>query len=68
MNAIAEPIELLEAECNAPAWHEAVDEEVDHALEGDDVLVIDTACSERVLDWTVERICACPSFCRAPQS
>jgi hypothetical protein len=62
MNAIAEPIELLEAECNAAAWHEPPCEETD------DALVIDTACSERVLEWTVERICACPSYCRAPQS
>jgi hypothetical protein len=49
MNAIAEPIELLEAECNAPAWVDR-DDDVDAA--------IDEACGERVLDWTVQRICA----------
>lgn len=62
MNAIAEPIELLEAECNAACWYDPA------AEEGDDADVIDVACSERVLEWTVERICAGPSYCRAPQS
>jgi hypothetical protein len=50
MNAIAEPIELLEAECNALGWH---DDEAD--VEDD---APNEVCSTRVLDWTVQRICA----------
>jgi hypothetical protein len=52
MNAIAEPIELLEAECNAHGWRDDVDAVDD---EGD---AFDPICSTRVLDWTVQRICA----------
>ena len=51
MNAIAEPIELLEAECNAQGYY-------DPGIDDDYAPVIDEACSERVLGWTVERICA----------
>jgi hypothetical protein len=64
MNAIAEPIELLEAECYAQGWYQAEEREP----EEDDVEAFDVRCSERVLEWTVERICACPSFCRNPES
>jgi hypothetical protein len=54
MNAFAEPIELLEAECNAHGWHdELASPEVEE-------FVFDEACSERVLDWMVRRICSIP--------
>jgi hypothetical protein len=63
MNALAEPIELLESECNAHSWYDpsAADEDEDEP-------VGDPACSARVLGWTVERICTCPTFRRNPDS
>jgi len=64
MNAIAEPIELLEAECYAQGWYQVEDREI----EEDDADTFDVECSQRVLDWTVERICACPPFCRNPEA
>ncbi len=51
MNAIAEPIELLEAECNALGLYETREAE-------DETEVVDETCSQRVLGWTVERIFA----------
>jgi hypothetical protein len=63
MNALAEPIELLDAECNARNWY---DPSVDDA--DDDTPATDPACSERVLGWTVEIICTCPSFRRNPEA
>ena len=64
MNALAEPIELLESECNAQSWY---DPSVEVETE-DDEPVRDPACSARVLGWTVERICTCPTFRRNPDS
>lgn len=69
MNAIAEPIELLEAECYAQGWYQAEEPELEaREIEDDEDDTFDVRCSERVLEWTVERICACPSFCRSPES
>jgi hypothetical protein len=64
MNAIAEPVELLEAECNAQGWYDPSVDDEDYAP------MIDEACSERVLGWTVERICATefPAHSAAPAS
>ena len=50
MNAIAEPIELLEAECNALGLYESNDD--------DEAASFGQSCSQRVLGWTVERIFA----------
>ncbi len=61
MNAIAEPIELLEAECNAQGWY-------DTQSEDDYAPVIDEACSERVLGWMVQRICASDFGTMAPRA
>jgi len=79
MNTVAEPIELLEAECSALSWYEdpvaapavapvAAPEPRPPQLddEADGYLSLDPACSERVLGWTVERICLAPSWCREP--
>lgn len=69
MNAIAEPIELLEAECYAQGWYQTEEPEIEaREVEDDEDDTFDVRCSERVLEWTVERICACPSFCRNPES
>jgi len=54
MNAFAEPIELLEAECNAHGWHD------EPASPDAEEIEFDEACSERVLDWMVRRICSIP--------
>ena len=54
MNALAEPVELLEAECNAQALPlDERDDELDEAL-------FDEACSMRVVEWMVQRICSMP--------
>ncbi len=63
MNALAEPIELLESECNAYSWYDPSVE-----TEDEDAPLGDPVCSARVLDWTVERICTCPTFKRTPDS
>jgi hypothetical protein len=63
MNALAEPIELLESECNAPSWYDP--SPVDEA-EDDDAMAVDPVRGARVVVWTVERICTCPTFKRAP--
>lgn len=52
MNAIAEPFELLEAECNAQGLYDTA--KTDEAL----CDPIDETCSERVLGWVVDRIFA----------
>lgn len=61
MNALAEPIELLDAECNAHSWYDLPAQEEEEQL-------TDPACSERVLGWTVESICTSPSFRRNPEA
>jgi len=66
MNAIADPIELLEAECEAIGWYGAAEPPLED--DADDDETIDFACSQRVLDWTVERICACPPYRRHPEA
>lgn len=49
--AIADPVELLEAECNAHGYY-------DPGIADDYPPASDEACSERVLGWTVEHICS----------
>ena len=56
MNALAEPLELLEAECNAHGWR--LDDRED---DGEDS-PFDEACSQRVLAWMVQRICTMPAL------
>lgn len=77
MNTVAEPIELLEAECSAHGWYEAPAPSVAPPFEmhvpeadeeTDEYLSLDPACSERVLGWTVERICLAPCWCREPDA
>ena len=61
MNALAEPFELLESECEARSWYEL-------PVAADDDPVIESPFGARVLAWTVERICSCPCFRRTPET
>ncbi len=78
MNTVAEPIELLEAECSALGWYEELPVAAPAARttsrpsqpddEMDEYLSLDPLRSGRVLDWTVERICLAPCWHREPES
>jgi len=65
MNAIAEPLEFLDLGHDRRPPPEAPGALDAAPHDDDDAPPRDPACGERVLAWTVARICACPD-CAAP--